>query len=59
MSTQTITQVEILRNLKSLDLSGANTTLAVVREYKRNRVSQRAPMRFRIGTTSVSPKRRK
>jgi hypothetical protein len=40
MSNQTIPQVTILRNLKSLDLSSANITLAVVREYKRDRVSQ-------------------
>ncbi len=29
-----------LRQLKALDLRGANVTLAVVKEYKRNRVSQ-------------------
>jgi hypothetical protein len=40
MSNQTIIQAAILRNLKSLDLSSANITLAVVREYKRDRVSQ-------------------
>lgn len=40
MNNQTISQATILRNLKSLDLNNANITLAVVKEYKRERVSQ-------------------
>jgi hypothetical protein len=40
MSNQTVSQATILQNLKSFDLSSANITLAVVREYKRDRVSQ-------------------
>jgi hypothetical protein len=40
MNNMDVSQATILRNLKLLDLSNANITLAVVKEYKRNRVSQ-------------------
>ncbi|PTB92083.1 hypothetical protein C9994_14545 [Marivirga lumbricoides] len=33
-------QIQTLRQLKNLDLRGVNVTLAVVKEYKRDRVSQ-------------------
>ncbi len=35
-----IKQLKILQKLKKIDLSNANVTLAVVKEYKRDRVSQ-------------------
>lgn len=40
MNNQTVSQITILSNLKAFDLSCANITLAVVKEYKRDRVSK-------------------